>query len=303
LISIPLTQSLRQLRQELAMQQQQNRTQRAINELWRKNFSRLPNGEARSTLDSIESQETNGQLQLSLRVITSNPFTATERAQFTQQAAKQLGREPASIKLELLELPTASAVLAVRQREEQKFEAPPNLVQLQGRLVQSFATSLSGLQFPPEVEFIGFRSTFGIAGSWQVALFYHAEREISSDAQALIAADVRTRCALPALVVVFEHLPVIQLDFARNQVTLTAAHRVALDRIGQWGREFPSLQIELTAQHEPSENPGHLTQKALNISEYLKAQWQLSSQQLGETQAAGLGRAVQIRLKNLSNTK
>lgn len=299
LISIPLTQSLSQLRRELTQQQQQNRTQRVVGEVWRQNFARLANGETRSTLDSIESAEPNGQLQLALRVITSQPYTAAERAQFIQQAAARLGRAPASVSLDLLELPTATAALTARQREERRAEPPPTVAQLHSRLAQGLETALHDLRFPPTSEFLGYRTLTGAAGNLQVVLAYAADQELSADAQALLAAEVRERCVLPAARVVFEQLPPVlaQLEFSRQQAALTAAHRAALDRVGQWAQDYPALQFELTANLERTEKPGLAPQRALAVSEYLQTRWQVPSGKISVAQITGTARTVQLRLK------
>lgn len=305
LISIPLTQSLSQLRQELAQQQQQNRAQRAVGEVWQQNFARLANGETRSTLDSIESAETDGQLQLALRVITSQPYTAAERAQFIQQAAARLGRAPASVSLKLLELPTASAALTVRQREERRIESAPTVAQLQSRFAQGLETALLALRFPPTVEFVGWRSMSGTAESWQIVLAYSAERELSQDAQELIAADVRERCALPTARVTFEYLPrqLAQLNFTRNQTALSTPQRLALDRVGQWAQSYPTLQFELTANTEQTESPALAAQRALAVSAYLQSQWQVATERLRVAPRTGTTRTVELDLKTSSKAR
>jgi uncharacterized membrane protein len=299
LISIPLTQSLTQLKREITRQQEENRIRRAATELWRQKMERLPNGAVRSYFDQLAISEPDGKLTLSLRVFTSQPYAAAERTQFAQLVAARLNRPVDSVRLELIEVPTTSEELAARSSQERQVEAPPTVAQLTANLRQGVEAALRNLRLPPSAQMIDCRVTTGASAPTEAVVLYLCDREIAADAQTLIVDEVRARFADATAAVKFERIPasIGALAFARNQTSLNAAAAAALDRAGQILQQHPNLRVEIAASREPAEPEKLAEQRAQAVADYLTSKWQVAAERIAITLNAEPSRTVKLGLK------
>jgi uncharacterized hydrophobic protein (TIGR00271 family) len=298
LISIPLTQSLTQLKREITRQQEENRIRRAATELWRQKMERLPNGAVRSYFDQLAISEPEGKLTLSLRVFTSQPYAAAERTQFAQLVAARLNRPVDSVRLELIEVPTTSEELAARSHQERQVEAPPTVAQLTANLRQGVEAALRNLRLPPSAQMIDCGVTTGASAPAEAVVLYLCDREISADARTLIVDEVRARFADATAAVKFERIPasIGALAFARNQTSLNAA-AAALDRAGQILQRHPKLRVEIAASREPAEPEKLAEQRAQAVADYLTSKWQVAAERIAITLNAEPSRTVKLGLK------
>ncbi len=296
LISIPLTQSLIKLKSEITEQREENRIRRAATDLWRQQMERLPNGEIRSYFDQLSVAETERALTLSLRVFTSRPYTATERTQFAQLVAARLGRPMDSVRLELIEVPTAAAALA-RAREERPVEAPPTVAQLAANFQREVGTALRTLRLPPAVQLLDCRVTTSAAPT-EVNIRYLCDHELATDAQTLLAEEIRARFADATAAVNFERLQSAfePLMFARNQTNLNATATAALDRVGQLLQRHPPLHAEIIAGREPTEAAALAEQRARAVADYLAMKWQVAEKRFTIKHNADAARTAKIVL-------
>lgn len=275
LISIPLTQSLVKLKSEITEQREENRIRRAATDLWRQQMERLPNGEVRSYFDQLSIATAERALKLSLRVFTSQPYTATERTQFAQLVAARLGRPMDSVRLELIEVPTAAAALA-RAREERPVEAPPTVAQLAANFQREVGMALRTLRLPPAVQLLDCRVTTSAAAPTEVNVRYLCDHELATDAQMLLTEEIRARFADATAAVNFERLQSASepLLFVRQQANLNATATAALDRVGQLLQRHPPLHAEIIAGREPTEAAALAEQRARAVADYLTTKWQ-----------------------------
>ncbi|HJU53659.1 MAG TPA: DUF389 domain-containing protein, partial [Pyrinomonadaceae bacterium] len=123
LLLIPLSRSFSQLRQEIARKQQENQVRLAATEIWEQNFSRYPSGEPRCYLGQLSLLDQQGKLALVLRVFTSKPYTAAEKADYTRLLASRIHRSVESIVIQLIEIPTTTSELLTRKQEEEEADA------------------------------------------------------------------------------------------------------------------------------------------------------------------------------------
>lgn len=299
LISIPLTQSLIQLKGEIMQQQKENRIRRITTDLWQQQMERLPNGAARSYLDKLTISEPDGKLTLSLRVITNQPYVAAERTHFAQLVAARLDRPLDSVRLELVEVPMTSEELATRSRQEKQLETPPTVARMTANLRQRIEEALRNLRLPPSAQMIDCRVTIGASAPAEVVVRYLCDREITADAQALIVDQVRAQFADPTAQVDFERIPasISALTFGRSQTKLNATAVASLDRAGQILQRYPNLRVEIVAGREPAEPERLAEQRAQVIADYLSSKWQVAAERIAITLNAEPSRTVKLSLK------
>lgn len=301
LLLIPLTLSLTQLRREITQQQTENRVRRTATEIWQQQFTRLPNGEARSFLDQLSLAERDDKLWLTLRIFDNQPYTESDRRQYAQLVAARLNRPAEAVQVQLIEIPTAaaSASLVARARaEQQQVEVPLTVAQLRASYWQGVQAALAGVRLPPAARLLDYRVETGSAGLSRLVLNYQAEQEITPDAQALIAADAQARFNDGALAVAFERAPASfgPLVFRRNDATLTTAHTNVLAQAAQWLAEHPTCRAEILAQRESAEPETLAQARAEAVLAYFVTQRQLDRARLFVTPDEAGGRNVTVKL-------
>jgi uncharacterized hydrophobic protein (TIGR00271 family) len=298
LLLIPLTQSLGQLKGEIARQQQENRVRRAATQLWQQYFEKLPGGEARSFLDSLAISEADGNLTVALRVFDTQPYTETEKTEYTRLVAARLGRSADSIRLQLIEIPTAAALLEAKAREERREAPPPTVAQLRASFWQGVEAAMQGVRLPPSMQLLGYRVVTGSGEPTRIVIVYLGERDIESDAQALIADDIRARLAIPNMEMSCERIQSLfgPIVFKRNQASLPAGVSNLLDQIGQTLKRHPELQAEVVAQAEGPERERIAEERARAVSDYLGGRGAIAAERIKISAGGDLARNVIVRL-------
>jgi uncharacterized hydrophobic protein (TIGR00271 family) len=298
LLLIPLTQSLSQLKGEIAQQQEENRVRRTATQLWQNHYEKLPGGEARSFLDSLAISEADGRLSLALRVFDTQPYTDAEKTEYTRLVAERLGRPADSVRLQLIEIPTAAALLAAKTREERPAAPPPTVAQLRASFWQGVEAAMHGVRLPPSAQMLGYRIVTGSTEPTRLVIVYLGERDIESDAQALIAEEVRARLAIPNTEMSCERVqsffgPIV---FRRNQASLPAEVSNLLDQIGLLLKQHSVLQAEIVAQSERLENGRIAEERARAVSDYLSERGEVTSERIKVTTRPDAARNAIIRL-------
>jgi uncharacterized hydrophobic protein (TIGR00271 family) len=298
-ILIPLAQSFNQLKSEIARQQEENRIRRAATALWQQNFAKLPSGEQRSFIDQLSVGKQDGKLSLQLRVFTSRPLSAGERAEYPRVVAAKLSLPPDAVTAQLIEIPTASGELLTRAREEKRVQAPPSIAELQANFSQGIERVLQGLRLPPPAQMIDYRTTVSSKEAIRIAIAYLSDRDIEQDAVSLIADDVRSRLSLPAAEVELNRIEESfgPITFSRNQAAVTAANASPLDRAGQILKQHPTLIIEIAAGADQREREGLADERASAIEEYLVSKWQVAQSRISVDSAAGHGQGTMLKPK------
>ncbi len=305
LLLIPLTQSLGQLKGEIARQQQENRVRRAATQLWQQNFEKSPNGEDRSFLDSVAISEKDGKLTLALRIFDSQPYTEAEKTEYMRLVAERLGRPADSVRLQLIEIPTAAALLAARAREERRDDTPLTVAQLRANFWQGVEAVMQGLRLPPSMRLIGYRVVTGSGEPTRLVIVYLGERDIDSDAQALIAGDIRARFDIPNAEMSCERIPSLfgPVEFRRNRSTLPAGASTLLDQVARTLKQYPELRAEIVAMAERTEREGIAEERASAISGYLKERGAIVAERINATTDVDAERDVNIRLVKADRTQ
>lgn len=299
LVSIPLTQSLNQLKREINQRQRENEIRRVATDLWQQSFAKLPDGQPRSYIDQLSISELNNKLSVYLRVFTSQPYTAAERADWTRQAAARLHRPAETLGLQLIEIPTASEELAAVARETRRAEAPPSVAQLRASFWQGVEAALRDLRLPPSVQLVNYRVVTSAAEPAQVVLNYLCDHTLDADTQALITEEVRARFADPTVTVSFNQVPAAlgPITFARNQAVLPLASAALLDQAGQTLTAHPGLRAEINASAEQRERDGLAVARAEAVSKYLVDKWQVAPERVQTINSIEAARSASLALK------
>jgi len=236
-----------------------------------------------------------------LRVFTSQPFTPTEKSEYSRLIATRLGKPLDAVEVNLLEIPTAASLLAVRAGESERIEAPPNLAQLRASFGQGVQAALNGLRLPPPARVIDYQVVISSAGPMEVEIYYLGDHEITADAQAMIAEDVRIRLTDPAAMVKCIRIPdsFDTESVPRNQTTLSAAVTGSIDRAGEILQQHPQLQVEVASYQEERERVGVAEARAQAAGDYLATKWQIARERIHLTNGKGVKRTISLRIKTM----
>jgi hypothetical protein len=199
-----LSRSFNQLRQELAHQQKENRIRQIVTQTWRTQFANLPDGKSRSFLDRVIVADNNGRLTLQLRIITSKPLVAEEKAQFTRSLAASVGAPQSNLDVQLIEVPTATL-----KPELSELSAPVvlSVQQIQQHLFETIDQNLRDLYLPPPAQLVDYRLSTPASDGLELTLSYLSDREIDDDGKATIAQDVKRRLSYPSVMVKLTRVP------------------------------------------------------------------------------------------------
>jgi len=301
LLVIPLTRTLSQLRSEIARQQEENRIRRAATQIWQQYFEKQRNGETRSFLDHISVVAADNQLRLNMRVFDSEPYTEAEKTEYARLLAERLGRPAATIQLQLLEVPTASALLSVKARQEIAAEVPPTVAELRAKYWQGINAAMQGLRLPPAAQLLDYRVVTSSQNQSQVVVVYLSERDIEPDAQALMQQDIRARLMAPALQVSYERIPATfgPLEFRRNTDTLPSTAAPVLEQLAQSLKQHPQLGVEVLVNSETNEAPDIATKRFEVVRASLLEISGLSAERITDTKDTKAGRTALLRLRRV----
>ena len=284
-IFIPLNQSFRQLKQEVARQQEENSIHSAVKEIWQENFANLPNGEPRSFISGVETRAKEQRLIVQIQVFTSKLYAPEEQNSYVRKLAKRLNKPPELLTLKLIEIPTASNEIISSLAKEEKETVEPQVVtiaQLHADFTQEIQSSMSNLRLPPPAEIVNYEVTTTPATPLKVRVIYLSERDINPDAQVLLADDIKTRLEYPSATVSMKRIPraMGDISFTRNESKLTQVDKEKLDRVAKILQQQPTLRLEVTAHRQTNEPEEILPARFQAITQYLQGKWQIKTDRI-----------------------
>ena len=277
-ILVPLTQSFSQLRREIAQQQRENTVRTQTLDIWQNYFQNKNDGAARSTVDKLTVLEKDDKLNINLRLLDDEPYTADEKKQYVKLIAERLKRPVESINLHLTEIPTTSVLAAIRENDKDR--AAPTAAELQAGLWQQVDNALSGVKFPLGAELLSKQIITDNSTALQVKLTYLAAENLAPEAQLAIVDQLRDNLKNKNAVISLARIPtdIGGINFARNSAEIPFAGMFQLDFVGREMRENQSLLLSVVAQ---TARKGEQTEIAAErfqaISEYLTSRWQIPS--------------------------
>ncbi|KST70340.1 DUF389 domain-containing protein [Mastigocoleus testarum] len=284
-IFIPLNQSFRQLKREVARQQEENSINSAVKEIWQENFANLPNGEPRSFIGGMETRPKEQRLFIQIQVFTSKLYTPEEQNSYVKKLARRLNKLPELLTLKLIEIPTASneVIRSLPQQEPETVEpAVVTIAQLHANFTQEIQTAMSSLRLPPPAEIVNYEVTTTPTTPLKVQVIYLSERDISSDAQLLLADDIKTRLAYPSAMVSMNRIsPAVgDISFTRNESQLTQIDIQRLDRVADILQQQSALRLQVTTHRQADEPKEILLARFQTIKEYLESKRQIRAERI-----------------------
>ena len=285
---VPLSNAFGRLGEEVTQKQQQNALRRNATNIWQARFSNDPDGQLRSSIERISITEQNQFVTLRLNVFTSKLYSAAEKEQYVQELAQKLGKNPQQIQFVLTEIPTASNEILAKKEEVTLPVAikPPSLSELQFNLLQDLDTTIADLYLPPRVQLLDYAMTTGKSQSLLLAITYLSDRQISTDAQALVIQDVKTRIGIDGAKVNLEYINTNggEIIFEENKTSLPPDANTKLDQIGSLLKRYPNLKLLMSVSLRNLESNALRKVRTQAIASYLESKWQISNERLDITQ-------------------
>jgi outer membrane protein OmpA-like peptidoglycan-associated protein len=143
------------------------------------------------------------------------------------------------------------------------------------------------------------RVTTSAAAPTEIQLRYLCDHDLATDAQTLLAEEIRARFADATASVNFERITSSfePLVFARNQATLNAAATATSDRAGQLLQRHPHLRVEVTASRDAAEPEAIAVQRARAVADYLTVKWQVAAERITTNVNTDATRTAKLILK------
>jgi uncharacterized hydrophobic protein (TIGR00271 family) len=285
---VPLSNAFGRLGEEVTQKQQQNALRRDATNIWQARFSNDPDGQLRSSIERISITEQNQFVTLRLNVFTSKLYSAAEKEQYVQELAQKLGKNPQQIQFVLTEVPTASNEILAKKEEVTLPVAikPPSLSELQFNLLQDLDTTIADLSLPPNAQLLDYAMTTGKSQSLLLAITYLSDRQISTDAQALVIQDVKTRIGIAGAKVNLEYINTNggEIIFEENKTSLPPDANTKLDQIGSLLKRYPNLKLLMSVSLRNLESNALRKVRTQAIASYLESKWQIPNERLDITQ-------------------
>jgi uncharacterized hydrophobic protein (TIGR00271 family) len=285
---VPLSNAFGRLGEEVTQKQQQNALRRNATNIWQARFSNDPDGQLRSSIERISITEQNQFVTLRLNVFTSKLYSAAEKEQYVQELAQKLGKNPQQIQFVLTEIPTASNEILAKKEEVTLPVAikPPSLSELQFNLLQDLDTTIADLSLPPRVQLLDYAMNTGKSQSLLLAITYLSDRQISTDAQALVIQDVKTRIGIDGAKVNLEYINTNggEIIFEENKTSLPPDANTKLDQIVSLLKRYPNLKLLMSVSLRNLESNALRKVRTQAIASYLESKWQIPNERLDITQ-------------------
>ena len=298
-ISLPLNQSLGQLRQEIIRKRQENNLRTLITETWQQQLGKLSNGEARAYINQLLIAEQQENLIVQLQVVTSKFYSQTERENFVERLAQVLRRKPESITLKLVQIPTGQLVES--QTPQPLALASPNIAELQNQFFQAVKTSLQSISLPSPAQLITTEISISAINPLSIQIIYLSDRDLQEDGKSLLTTQIRNQLNIPQTTVVYNRVnPNIgSLKLGQEKTEITASEKVILDQAGKLLQKYPNLilswQLPFASEKTNKTDP-LLSDHLDNLRRYLTEKWQVKDSQIQEKFDQKNANDLQLRL-------
>lgn len=199
IIFFPLSSSFSKLRTEITKKQAANNVNQTVRRIW-KTYEGDTEGNIRSYLDELKITDSDDRLQIYLRVFDNSPYSPAERKRFIDLVAKELNRDPESLSLQLVEIPTSERESITPVIETTP--TPETVSQRQQNYLRTISTNLSDFRLPQPALKVDYNVTSRSNGSVYLEMFYLSPRNIDNDGQSTLQEIVRSRLNLPNIALI-----------------------------------------------------------------------------------------------------
>ena len=299
IIFFPLRTSFSKMRANITQRQTQNRISQEARSIWKEHYAENTDRSIRSHIDDLSVIEKDGILQVNLRVFDNRPYTPEEKKAYINRLAEKLVREPETVSLQLVEIPTS-------QREITKpvVEKTPEVVtvaQMRENYLEKIRTSLADFRLPAPATLVGHGITSNSNGRSYLEIFYLSGRNIENDGKLTLQVDIRRRLATPNIVVLWTRISSdpVPIIFNRTSVETDGDNAGKLFETAEDMRKNPSLSLRVLLKRD--ENDEKLfEQKKKSVSDFFEKNGEIGADRVvfGESSDEDGGDAAQVFVRN-----
>ncbi|MCO6510138.1 MAG: TIGR00341 family protein [Aridibacter famidurans] len=244
LISIPLSRSYANLRDQISAKQAKNEIEAAVRREW-KPYAEGSEGNVRSYLDELRVDVKGDQIELFLRVFDNVGYTQAERTEFVRRVAEALKRDPENISLQLVEIPTSA-----REQFSPVIETTPTpltILQTQNLFLQEVGSAIEQMELPQPAQMIDYSIGIRPDRVTNFQINYLSPRDIENDGKALLLTEMRRRLSIPNLSLSFNRISseVEEISFRRNSPELEQASQDLLRSAAASLQAHPALRLRV----------------------------------------------------------
>lgn len=297
LLLVPLSQSFAKLSQSIVLKQRDNEVTQISRELWEKHLGKDNQGNIRSYLDQISIDEQAKQLIVQMTVFTSRAYTQEEKQQYTDLLSAALKRDPETIQLRLLEIPTASYELLQGTQQETVIESTPvvpTIDEYQAEYLTAIDGAMRSFELPEAKQMINYTLVLHPQQPLTVKIVYLADAKITADAESLLRQNIRARLSQPDANLQLQWIDAvpdaIRFDAYGDEVSAEGIQRLAA--IAQILQQHPSMHLEITVPPTDFEPDDLARARFIAIEQILQKRWSIgptrirpSDQQIALNQA------------------
>ncbi|REJ78114.1 MAG: DUF389 domain-containing protein [Acidobacteria bacterium] len=221
LISIPLSRSFAIFQEDIATRQAQNQIASIARDIWEnEGYAMSAGGKVRSYLDEMRVVLEGTNARLFMRVFDNEPYTQQERVEFVRRVADRLGRDPQTIELQLIEIPTSA-----RDQFNPVIETTPtplSIPQTQSSYIQQVNAAIEQMELPQPAQMIDYNISIRPDRATIFQINYLSSRDIETDGKSLLLNELQRRLSIANLDLSFNRISsgIETLEFERNSPEL-----------------------------------------------------------------------------------
>ncbi len=243
LIFIPLSQSYSRLRDEIVQKQAENQMTGAARTVWNRDYAKDSEGNVRSYLDELRIEQDGENIRIFMRVFDNIGYTQEERDEYIRRVARSLNRDPETISLQLIEIPTSA-----RDKFTPVIEATPTpltVAQTQATYLQEINNSVQQLSLPDPALLIDYSINLSPGRNTNFQINYLSPRDIEKDGKDMLLKELARRLNIQNLSVSYLRISseVRQIEFKRNTAELQEESVALLESAASDLQMHPSLRV------------------------------------------------------------
>ncbi len=279
IIFVPLSQSFSKLRTQIIQKQSENLVSQTARDIWKERFAEDSEGKVRSYLDELTSKTEDGKLKLYLRIFDNTPYTPAERKQYINLLAEALERDPETIVLQLIEIPTSA--MENTTPIVKNTPLPLTIEQRQENFVESYKNALKTFRLPPPATLIDYLIITGSDSSSNLHINYLSNRDIDSDGKSALRDRIRELLNLPDLNLSYSRISsdAKELSFKANSEEIDEKTIVSLDEAGNDLRRHKNLKIRFILKSDET-NKELFKNKKVKIKDFFKINYSVEEDRL-----------------------
>ncbi|MFV0387574.1 MAG: DUF389 domain-containing protein [Pyrinomonadaceae bacterium] len=254
IISIPLSNSLKQMRTEITRKQTDNATIQGIRKIFDDKYSVTTAGQKRSYLDEVKVDDTKGTLQVFMRIYTNDAYTAEEKNQFVKLLAADTHRDPSTISLQVLEIPTSQR--AASQPPASATPIPLTVSQRTAGLIQEVNAELGDYKLPAHATLVDWDVTISRTRPSEFVMTYISARDIDPDGVEALTGLLQGRLGLPNATLSFVRIPdsAVNLLFNERTGALVLEDNEDVSRTAKEMKNHANLNLRIVLRNDEAKS-------------------------------------------------